>query len=460
MPTLLIDIQDVTTQPIKGDTVTLTAPAPRPATGGGVTRPFSRLVNLVDGKGSTEVDPGPLRVMFHDGYGREVVIDTRVPDEGDVFTLRELIVSEIGDVDDVPGIREALDGKADKEHTHPATDILGLSATLDSLGEEIAGKAPAEHSHEIADVDGLQAELDDKAEKYHQHQTSDIEGLNRTLESLRTDIGSAASAKHTHAIGDVTGLQGALDGKANKAHNHNIGEIKDLIWSLDQKVSISDLAESTRQYASEKIAELVDGAPESLDTLREVAEEFKNQDRAIQAVFSELGKRAMKSHTHAIGDVTGLQGALDGKVNVSDVTDSLSAVSYGKVVKREDGGLAIRAGEPEQAYHAATKRYVDGEVAKKADKSALENLTVLTGASGDGWIASRRGSVVTLRIDRLQTGPSADLLPASMRPTIQTFIPVSDLGGNPSARAAVNPGGTVTGSDIASIAFGVATYVV
>ena len=431
MATLLIDIRDVTTQPIKGDTVTLTAPAPRPATGGGVTRPFHRLVPLVDGKGSTEVDPGPLRVTFHDGYGREVVIDTRVPDEGDVFTLRNLIVAKIGDVDDVPGIREALDSKADKDHQHQTADVEGLDDALKSLRYDLGLAAPAKHSHAISDVRGLQPALDGKAAK-----------------------------AHTHGMGDVSGLQSSLDGKANKAHNHTIADIKDLTWSLDQKVSITDLEASTKRYASVKIAELVDGAPESLDTLREVAEEFKNQDKAIQAVFTELGKRAMKSHTHPIGDVIGLQSALDGKVNVSDVTDVLSAVSYGKVVKREDGGLAIRAGEPEQAYHAATKRYVDGEVAKKADRSALEPLTAMEQVSGDTWIAFRRGHTVTIRFNGLASGTTASTLPPTLRPSAQTFVPLSDLGGNPAARASVTTVGAITGVAITSAGYGTVTYVV
>ena len=226
-----------------------------------------------------------------------------------------------------------------------------------------------------------------------------------------------------------------------------------------------------------------------------------------------------------MGDVNGLQGSLDGKVNVSDVTDALSSVSYGKVVKREDGGLAIRAGEPEQAYHAATKRYVDGEVGKKADKSHSHSVgdvnglqgaldgkldssaaTVVMGsrafgqiplresdsdnirtsdpiewyhaankryvddeiseitqreeASGDNWSASRRGNLVTLRFSGLKDGTATGTLPSSMRPSQQTYIPLSDLGGNPGARAAVTTVGAITGTAISSAGYGVATYVV
>ena len=267
MATLLIDIHDVTATPVEGDTVTLTAPAPRPSTSGGVTRPFDRLTVLdKDGRATVDVEPGPLRVSFHDAYDRDVVVDVTVPAEGDTFTLRELIVSEIGTVDDVPGIRDALDGKADVEHNHAMRDI-------DDLDDALDGKADVEHRHTIADIDTLQT---------------------------------------------------ALDRKAEKVHRHTIADIDDLTWSLDQKVNTYDLEQTVDDFAAARIAEIVDGAPESLDTLREVAEALANQDDSIKAILEAVGERAMKVHTHSVADVNGLQTALDGKAAKShkhDVAD-------------------------------------------------------------------------------------------------------------------------------------------
>ena len=102
MPKLLLDIQDVTGSPIAGDTVTLEAPAPRPAAGGKVTRPYRHIVDLDDaGRAEVTVESGPLRVMFHDTLGRETVIDTRVPSKGDVFSLGSLITTPDDTVDDM-----------------------------------------------------------------------------------------------------------------------------------------------------------------------------------------------------------------------------------------------------------------------------------------------------------------------------------------------------------------------
>ena len=109
MPRLLIDIQDVTGRPIAGDTVTLEAPQPRPAAGGKVTRPYRHLVDLdADGQADVTIERGPLRVIFHDGYGRETVIDTRVPADGDEFTLGALITTPDDLVDDPVTVAELL----------------------------------------------------------------------------------------------------------------------------------------------------------------------------------------------------------------------------------------------------------------------------------------------------------------------------------------------------------------
>ena len=109
MPKLLLDIQDVTGSPIAGDTVTLEAPAPRPAAGGKVTRPYRHIVDLDDaGRAEVTVESGPLRVMFHDTLGRETVVDTRVPADGDEFTLGALITTPDDLVDDPVTVAELL----------------------------------------------------------------------------------------------------------------------------------------------------------------------------------------------------------------------------------------------------------------------------------------------------------------------------------------------------------------
>ncbi|OFT50487.1 hypothetical protein HMPREF3153_09680 [Corynebacterium sp. HMSC06C06] len=322
MRTLLIDIYDVTAQPITGDSITLEAPATRAAESGAVIRPYSRLVELVDGKATVEVDPGPLDIKFHNNFGRQVVINATVPDGGDPITLRELILMDIGTLDDVPGIRDALDAKADADN----------AVTLDAFADALADKADLLHGHALDGIIGLQDALDDKA-----------------------------AQGHGHALDDVRGLRDVLDAKLEAA----------------------DFDDRTNQLIRIATDALVDGATEALDTLKEIAIELAKDDDPVAALVRTVAGKAEKSHTHAIGDVTGLQTALDGKASQATVDTALagkaekshthrmnditnlpnltSVVQPNALILRDSNGSASIA-DPTGDRHIANKKYVDAQV--------------------------------------------------------------------------------------------------
>lgn len=71
--------------------------------------------------------------------------------------------------------------------------------------------------------------------------------------------------------------------------------------------------EVIRQEVTSQIAAVVDGAPEDLDTIREVAEYAQENRTITDTLNAAIGQKADKTHTHTVTEVTGLQGALDGK---------------------------------------------------------------------------------------------------------------------------------------------------
>ena len=110
---------------------------------------------------------------------------------------------------EVNGLADALEGKASTSHTHQQSDVVGLSNAL-------AGKANTSHTHAQSDVNGLADALAGKASTSHTHQQSEVVGLSDAL-------AGKANTSHTHAQSDVTGLTDALAGKASTIHSH--GEI-------------------------------------------------------------------------------------------------------------------------------------------------------------------------------------------------------------------------------------------
>lgn len=81
-----------------------------------------------------------------------------------------------------------------------------------------------------------------------------------------------------------------------------------------------------RREVTDQIAAVVDGAPEDLDTIREVAEYAQENRDITDTLNAAIGQKADKAHTHAVADVTGLQAALDGKA-ASSHTHTTSQVT-------------------------------------------------------------------------------------------------------------------------------------
>lgn len=62
--------------------------------------------------------------------------------------------------------------------------------------------------------------------------------------------------------------------------------------SREQRTAIDEAYANANQFTLSKIAELVNGAPETLDTLREVADAISMHDSVVDALDSAIGKKA------------------------------------------------------------------------------------------------------------------------------------------------------------------------
>lgn len=194
------------------------------------------------------------------------------------------------------------------------------------------------------------------------------------------DILTKAPLVHTHVIADTTGLQIALDGKSNVGHNHDLlysqlGHNHDLVYSaLGHAHIIGD----------------------------------------VTGLQNALNLKADISHSHIIGDVTGLQGALDAKFTTA--TDFLpmaqvSGLASALALKSNVGHTHVIADvsnlqpsldakisftnttvfTPTAQYNPATKKYVDDAIAAgstplTAQRVAFGSATnTVTGSSQFTW---------------------------------------------------------------------------
>src|SRR5699024_5579100 len=84
--------------------------------------------------------------------------------------------------------------------------------------------------------------------------------------------------------------------------------------------------ESLRAEIEARIADLVDGAPDALNTLREIAE-LASSNKTVQEQLTEaIAGKADKTHTHSQSQVTGLSTALNNKADKTHTHETSQVV--------------------------------------------------------------------------------------------------------------------------------------
>ena len=124
------------------------------------------------------------------------------------------------------------------------------------------------------------------------------------------------------------------------------------------------------------IAAVVDGAPEDLNTLKEIAAYAEANRGIADQLNAAIGNKADKTHTHTTSQVTGLDTALNGKSDtghkhvMSDITDLpevTTSVVPSVVVQRLSSKHIYVPDTPEYNTHATSKKYVDGKAKEVVD---------------------------------------------------------------------------------------------
>ncbi|MGL5767228.1 MAG: hypothetical protein ACRCX8_16470 [Sarcina sp.] len=95
---------------------------------------------------------------------------------------------------------------------------------------------------------------------------------------------------------------------------------------------------ATTVYVDNKVGELVSSAPETLDTLKELADALGNDPNFATTVSTEIGKKADKSDTYTKSEVDGI---VNSKTQIDDLNVSKSTVwssdkSKGEIDKKMD----------------------------------------------------------------------------------------------------------------------------
>lgn len=211
-----------------------------------------------------------------------------VHDEYDFTSDIEQLQEKIGDTNVSDQINEAVSLKANKIHSHD-----------DSY-------APLKHTH--TDYASTSHTHKEYAQSNHSHTeyalSNDVDVINERVgdTSVAAQINEAmflkADKAHTHTVGQITDLSTELASKYVKPVNGipKTDLSEDIQLSLKKADSAvqSVVGFATESYVNTKVSDLVNSAPETLDTLNELAAALGNDPNFATTVANQIGNKVDK----------------------------------------------------------------------------------------------------------------------------------------------------------------------
>ena len=184
--------------------------------------------------------------------------------------------------------------------------------------------------------------------------------LKATKEEVTTGLAGKAAASHTHAQSDVTGLEAALTARPT--------------------------TDAMNTAISTAISGLIDGAPETYDTLKEIAEYIASDKTAMEALNAAIGNKADKTAFEAVKATVDALGDLASKNKVAetDLDDTLkekiNSASEGNHSHANKALLDTYDQTNADLKAAVEQKHTHGNKAT-IDKITEDNLTAWSGKS-------------------------------------------------------------------------------
>ncbi len=184
--------------------------------------------------------------------------------------------------------------------------------------------------------------------------------LKATKDEVTTGLAGKAEKSHTHAQADVTGLEDALTARPT--------------------------TEAMNTAISTAISGLIDGAPETYDTLKEIAEYIASDKTAMEALNAAIGNKADKTAFEAVKATVDALGALASKSKVAedDLEDTLkekvNAASEGNHSHLNKALLDTYDQTNDDLKAAVEQKHTHSNKAT-LDKITEDNLTAWSGKS-------------------------------------------------------------------------------
>ena len=246
--------------------------------------------------------------------------------------------STVADIHDaLDGLVTAADGHASRAATSESNAVAFQAAAASAAFSAKTSETNAKASETNAASSAASAKS---------QQESALTHLNNTVAEAERAAGSAAAAKtsETNAAAHETNSGASAEAAATSAT-----EAKDHADRAEQMADPTGL----RTEVMQQLADLVDGAPEDLDTIREVAEYAQENRDITDQLNAAIGNKADKTHTHAWASITGRPNIpvmdVGYRIRWADHAPNLypAGVSVSMSATEQGWGAALAVGNPD-----------------------------------------------------------------------------------------------------------------
>jgi hypothetical protein len=201
-----------------------------------------------------------------------------------------------------------------------------------------------------------------------------ISAINESIESINTELENKADVNHTHEYAELGHVHSEYaeanhthDNYAEKEHNHD--ELYDATGTAEAMLTES------KSYTDDAVKavknDLLNGAGEQYDTLKELGDLIDENVDAIEALELVATSKANKDHTHEIANVNGLKNELDGKAasDHTHPTDTTRAAASDLTSHTSDTTVHVTSEERTNWNDANSKKHAHN------NKTVLDNTT-------------------------------------------------------------------------------------
>ena len=213
-----------------------------------------------------------------------------------------------------------------------------------------------------------QTAIDNAKSSANSYTDTKISEVQEVTESLKTSISNHTSNKsNPHGVTKAQVGLGNVDNTADASKP----------VSTAQQTAINSAESNAKSYTDEKIAELINGAPSTLDTLKEISDAMEEHENVVEALNEAIGKKAnstdLSTHTASADNPHKVTKAQVGLGSVPNVATNDQTPTYSDTTAFE----TLSSGETLSTAFAKIKLAITNLINHIANKNNPHSVTAV-----------------------------------------------------------------------------------